>query len=118
MPSATSEILSAVSWHFVKLLSFTIVSLLSLFSSSALASRIERVFISELCNPYKSQLIFTIVIVETDAIIVQVCSLCVLAAANLERNQFEECFLSLHAVKCTDCLYYTNKLCVFPGMTL
>ena len=69
MPSAFSETLPAVSWHFVKLLSFTIVLLLSPFLSSAVVSRIERVFISDLCSPHESQLIFVIVIVETGAII-------------------------------------------------
>ena len=88
----------------MKLLSFTIVSLLSLFSSSALMSRIRRVFVSELCDPYESQLIFAIVVVETGANMTQACSSCVLAAADSERNQFERCFLFSHAVKCAECL--------------
>ena len=75
-------------------------------------------FVSDLCSPYKSQLIFMIVVVETGAIMAQTCSLCVLAAAGLRRNQFEGCFLSPHTVKCAECLHYTGKLCVFPGMTL
>ena len=74
-------------------------------------------FVSELYNSCESQLIFTIVVVETDAIIAQACSLCVLAAAGSGRNQFERCFLSSHTVKCAECLCHTSKLCVFPGMT-
>ena len=74
-------------------------------------------FVSELYNPHKSQLIFTIVVIETDANIAQACSLCVLAVADSERNQFKECFLSLHTVKCAECLCHTSKLCFFPGMT-
>ena len=101
----------------MKLLSSAIVLLLSLFSSSAVVSRIRRVFISELCNPCESQLIFVIVVVETGAIMAQACSLCVLAAAGSERNQFEGCFLSSHTVKCTECLQHTDKLCVFPDIT-
>ena len=88
----------------MKLLSFAIMLLLSPFSSSALTSRIRRVFVSELYNPHKSQLIFTIVVVEISAIIAQACSLCVLTAAGSGRNQFEGCFLSSHAVKCAECL--------------
>ena len=61
-------------------------------------------FVSELCNSYKSQLIFVIVVVKTGAIMAQACSLCVLAAAGSERNQFRECFLSLHTVKYAECL--------------
>ena len=74
-------------------------------------------FVSELCDPHESQLIFTIVVVETGAIMTQACGSCVLAAAGLRRNQFEGCFLSLHAVKCAECLHHTGKLCFFPGMT-
>ena len=74
-------------------------------------------FVSELCDPHESQLIFTIVVVETGAIIAQACSLCVLAAAGLGRNQFGGCFLSPHAVKCAECLHHTGKPCFFPGMT-
>ena len=69
-------------------------------------------------SPCESQLIFAIVVMETDAIMAQACSLCVLAAAGSERNQFEGCFLSLHTVKYAECLCHTGKLCVFPGMTL
>ena len=57
-------------------------------------------------------------IVETGANIAQACDLCVLAAAGSGRNQFEGCFLSLHTVKCAECLCYTDKLCVFLSMTL
>ena len=69
-------------------------------------------------SPCESQLIFMIVVVETDAIMAQACSSCVLAAAGSGRNQFEEFFLSPHAVKCAECLCYTGKLCVFLGITL
>ena len=75
-------------------------------------------FISDLCSSYKSQLIFVIVIIETDATIVQVYSLYILTAANSERNQFKRCFMSLHTVKCAECLQYISKLCVFLSITL
>ena len=57
-------------------------------------------------------------IVKTDAIIAQACSLCVLTAADLRKNQFKKYFLSSHAVKCAECFQYTDKLCVFPDITL
>ena len=101
----------------MKLPDFTVVSLLSLFLSSAVVSRIRRVFISNLCSSYESQLIFMIVIIETDAIIAQACSLCVLTSADLKRNQFKRCFVSLHTVKCAECLQYISKPCVFPNIT-
>ena len=81
-------------------------------------SRIERVFISNLYSSHKSQLIFIIVIVKTDVNIAQVCSSCVLTAADLERNQFKKYFVFLHAVKCAKCLCYISKLCVFSDITL
>ena len=59
-----------------------------------------------------------IVVMKTGAIIAQACSLCVLTAADSERNQFKRCFLSLYTVKCAECLHYTNKLCVFLSITL
>ena len=81
-------------------------------------SRIKRVFVSNPCSPHESQLIFTIVVVEISAIMTQACSSCMLTSAGSGKNQFEECFLSLHTVKCAEYLQHTSKLCIFPDIIL